>query len=282
MSTNSIPTLVIPPIPRDTARLANAAFGSRNFYIQVGLNIEEILASIKLDHPSKKENVAIGRQAVIAMVTFFQFAEGLNDEQALDAVRTRVEWKYALHYPLHPLMFSQAALCNFRQQILRDSASQIEFQKLIHQLVLLGPPHDNDNDEFVSLQIVSTLCIVNRMEYARTALFQTTEILAIHFPNWLRQAALPNWYGRTNRPQSRFDPFASPQQQDQIWQEIRVDINHLLSQIRTNGSPEISELREVRILEQAWNEQYQHWKPSSSYEQSDIKQSLCYACISQR
>jgi transposase len=32
----------------------------------------------------------------LALVTIMQYAEGLTDRQAADAVRTRIDWKYAL------------------------------------------------------------------------------------------------------------------------------------------------------------------------------------------
>jgi transposase len=32
----------------------------------------------------------------VALVTIMQFAEGLSDRQAAEAVRTRIDWKYAL------------------------------------------------------------------------------------------------------------------------------------------------------------------------------------------
>ena len=34
------------------------------------------------------------------MVRVMQFAEGLSDRQATDAVRSRIDWKYALGLPL--------------------------------------------------------------------------------------------------------------------------------------------------------------------------------------
>ncbi len=36
----------------------------------------------------------------LALVTLMQYAEGLTDRQAADAVRTRIDWKYALSLEL--------------------------------------------------------------------------------------------------------------------------------------------------------------------------------------
>lgn len=38
--------------------------------------------------------------AQLALVTIFQFAEGLSDRQAADGVRALIDWKYALCLPL--------------------------------------------------------------------------------------------------------------------------------------------------------------------------------------
>ncbi len=35
-------------------------------------------------------------QLVSALITIMQFVEGLTDRQAADAVRSRIDWKYAL------------------------------------------------------------------------------------------------------------------------------------------------------------------------------------------
>jgi transposase len=38
----------------------------------------------------------------LALITVMQFAEGLSDRQAADAVRSRIDWKYALGLELLP------------------------------------------------------------------------------------------------------------------------------------------------------------------------------------
>jgi transposase len=42
------------------------------------------------------------------------FVEGLSDRQAAEAVRTRIDWKYALRLELEELGFDFSALCEFR------------------------------------------------------------------------------------------------------------------------------------------------------------------------
>ncbi len=52
--------------------------------------------------------------AQLALVTIFQFAEGLSDRQAADAVRGRIDWKYALCLELEDPGFDASVLSEFR------------------------------------------------------------------------------------------------------------------------------------------------------------------------
>lgn len=50
----------------------------------------------------------------LALVTIMQFAEGLSDRQAADAVRSRIDFKYALGWELSDSGFDQTVLSEFR------------------------------------------------------------------------------------------------------------------------------------------------------------------------
>jgi transposase len=52
----------------------------------------------------------------LALVTVLQFVEGLSDRQAAEAVRTRIDWKYALRLELEDLGFDFSVRCRVSQQ----------------------------------------------------------------------------------------------------------------------------------------------------------------------
>jgi hypothetical protein len=54
---------------------------------------------------------------MLAMVTALQFAENLGDRDAADAVRTRLDWKYALGLPLDDPGFNFSVLSKFRTRV---------------------------------------------------------------------------------------------------------------------------------------------------------------------
>ncbi len=60
----------------------------------------------------------------LALVTIFQFMEGLTDRQAADAVRDRLAWKYALSLELTDVGFDHTVLSEFRSRLIAGQAEQ--------------------------------------------------------------------------------------------------------------------------------------------------------------
>ncbi len=60
----------------------------------------------------------------LALVTVFQFMEGLTDRQAADAVRDRLAWKYALSLELTDTGFDHTVLSEFRSRLVEGNAEQ--------------------------------------------------------------------------------------------------------------------------------------------------------------
>jgi transposase len=58
----------------------------------------------------------------LALVTVFQFLEHLSDRQAVDAVRARIDWKYALGLELTDPGFHFSVLTEFRARLVAGGA----------------------------------------------------------------------------------------------------------------------------------------------------------------
>ena len=83
-------------LPEDTARVARAAFPKGNAYLRVYDALGPIYSNPQFAALFPKDGQPAVAPAQLALVTIFQFAEGLSDRQAADAVRGRIDWKYAL------------------------------------------------------------------------------------------------------------------------------------------------------------------------------------------
>jgi len=273
-------SMTIPSIPKETARAANAIFGRSNFYILIGEHLEVILEDIQLKCSSERGGVSKAEGAILALITFFQFVEGLTDIQAVDAVRTRTDWKFALHLSLIPATFHENALCEFRQRVLIDSASQREFQELTDRLAMFTPTLNNKFQNIKNLEVISLVCSINRLNRAQQTMNQVLEVLAARFPDWLKKTALPHWYGRYNHAIPRLDVALLLGQQRFFVEEIGADIHHLLEEIHRSGSREISELNEVQVLNRVWSQQFQTLSATPNHWPEILNLKDCNACAS--
>ena len=79
-------------VPELTARIARAAFPKGNIYLQ----LRDKLGTIYEDQQFIDLYAQDGQPAVnpwrLALVTVLQFAEGMPDRQAAEAVRGRIDW----------------------------------------------------------------------------------------------------------------------------------------------------------------------------------------------
>ena len=65
------------------------------------------------------------------LVTLFQFVENLSDIQAADAVRSRIDWKYALSLELEDEGFDASILCEFRARLVEHQAESRLFEAML-------------------------------------------------------------------------------------------------------------------------------------------------------
>jgi transposase len=83
-------------IPAETSRVARAAFPKGCLVMRV----RDALGPLFTDEQFSELFAARGRPAWsparLALVLVLQLVEGLTDRQAADAVRARLDWKYAL------------------------------------------------------------------------------------------------------------------------------------------------------------------------------------------
>ena len=108
-------------IPEQTAQVAKAAFPKGNVY----LRIRDVFGSIYQDADFASLFAPQGRPAEspwrLALVTVMQFKEGLSDRQAAEAVRGRIDWKYALGLELADPGFDFSVLSEFRARLIEGS-----------------------------------------------------------------------------------------------------------------------------------------------------------------
>lgn len=92
----SLKPRAICPVPQETARIARAAYSKGNVYMQIRAVLGSIYTDGDFADLFPKEGQPAEAPWRLALVTVLQFMENLSDQQAADAVRGRLDWKYLL------------------------------------------------------------------------------------------------------------------------------------------------------------------------------------------
>ena len=111
-------------LPDETARVARAAFPRGNPYLRMYDALGPLFAGPDFADLYPGEGQPAVDPALLALVTIFQFVEGLPDRQAADAVRGRIDWKYALCLPLEDEGFDASVLSEFRARLIAGGAER--------------------------------------------------------------------------------------------------------------------------------------------------------------
>lgn len=126
------------PIPELTVRVAQAAFPKGTTFILM----RDSLGTIFTDQDFADLFPDRGQPALspwrLALVTVMQFVAGLSDRQAAEAVRSRIDWKYALSLELTDPGFDFSVLCEFRRSLIDGSAEQMLLNNLLQRFQELG------------------------------------------------------------------------------------------------------------------------------------------------
>src|SRR5207237_7060289 len=112
-------------IPAETARVARAAFPKGT----VVTRLRDEFSALYEDEDFRQLYPARGQPGLapwrLALVTVFQFLEHLSDRQAADAVRARIDWKYALGLELTDPGFHFSVLGEIRARLVAGGAEHL-------------------------------------------------------------------------------------------------------------------------------------------------------------
>ena len=246
-----------PSLPADTARAAKSVFNIENLYLAIGDRLDRLFDDINWDDLHALDAKPAHNLFVLAMVTIFQFAEGLADDQAAEAVRTRMDWKYALHLSLDYPGFAPAELREFRQRLRLDRSGQRVFRHLLARLGKLGLLGGRDKRDVSVATVLDTVDALSRLERVTQAMTQALEALASEEPAWLRAISPPHWYERYGPTLVTLPLPGSPEEQKALVQAIGTDISRLLEVLATTGAPACELLPEVQALRKTWHREFE-------------------------
>ena len=158
----SLKSLPLPPVPEEIARVAHAVFPRGNTFIQG----RDTLGTIYTDEVFADLFPTHGQPAFapwrLALVTVFQFMEGLTDRQAADAVRDRLAWKYALSLELTDPGFDHTVLSEFRARLVEGNAEQRLLDLLLERCRVGGWLKAHGRQRTDSTHVLAKIRALNR------------------------------------------------------------------------------------------------------------------------
>ncbi|MEN8447581.1 MAG: IS1182 family transposase, partial [Cyanobacteria bacterium J06555_13] len=243
-------------VPAETARLARQILPNGNRY----LTLRDELGSIYSDRNFSSLFPTHGQPAQcpwrLALVSVMQFAEDLSDRQAAEAVRTRIDWKYALGLKLADRGFNFSVLSEFRTRLLSGGQEEQILDLLLARLEKKGWLKAGGKQRTDSTHVLAAIRTLNRLEGVGETLRATLNDLATVAPDWL-QAWVPNeWFDRYSRAIEEYRlPKGVPARQAYA-ETIGRDGMQLLNAIYEDGPDWLRQVPSVEVLRQTWVHQY--------------------------
>jgi transposase len=247
----------VPPVPEETIRVAHAAFPRGNVYMR----IRDELGTIYHDHLFAHLFPARGQPAQapwrLALTTVMQFAEGLSDRQAADAVRSRIDWKYALSLELTDPGFDHTVLSEFRTRLVTGQAEQLLLETLLSQLRARGLLKARGRQRTDSTPVLAAIRVLNRLELVGETLRHALNSLAVVAPDWLCAHVPPEWFDRYGTRVENYHLPNTTAAREALAATIGADGRRLLQAVEAaTDLPWVQQVPAVKTLRQVWAEQY--------------------------
>jgi transposase len=237
----------IPPVPKETARVARIAFPRENLYVMMRdergtLFTDDDFAAL---FPTRGQPAEAPWR--LALVTSRPYVEDVSDRQAAEAVRGRIDWKYALSLELTDPGFDSTVFSEFRTRLVVGSAEQRLLDAILERCRERKWLKARGRQRTDSTPGLACVRAVNRLECVGETLRHTLNSLAVVAPEWLHTHGQVEWGERDGR---RVEDYRLPTRQEDrhaYAQVIGADGYALLSASYSSQAP--AWLREVPAVE---------------------------------
>jgi transposase len=186
-----------------------------------------------------------------------QYVENLSDRQAADAVRARIDWKYALSLELTDAGFDYSVLSEFRQRLLDGGLEQEMLDLMLTRFKAAGLLKARGKQRTDSSHVLASIRVLNRLENVGETLRAALNSLAVAAPEWLVEITPPEWYDRYS---SRIEDYHLPQAKEErkdFAEMIGNDGKTLLDAVYSDDAPSwLTKIPAIETLRQTWVHQY--------------------------
>jgi transposase len=244
------------PMPEDLARLGALLLPDDSPYRLIGDRLYALYDNAAFADLYHAEGKPALPPVDLLFVLTLQALEDIGDRAAADAVRLRLDWKYALHLPLDYAGFNFSVLSDFRARLLAHDASARLFDTLLHQLRELGLLKRRGRQRTDSLAVLARIHLLTRIELVAETLRLAIRAVVQADPTWARATMPPAWeelYGQRTVAER-----LSEAERSRLQTETGRDGVWLLSRLADPSTPvDLATLPEVAVLRTVWAQHYE-------------------------
>lgn len=251
----SLQPSVIEPVPEETARIARAAFPKGNLYLSMRDELGTLFNDLDFAVLYSKRGQPAFAPWRLALITVMQFLENLSDRQASDAVRSRIDWKYALGLELADSGFDYSVLSNFRARLVENNQQRMLLDRIIELLRNKKLLKERGKQRTDSTHVLASIRVMNRLELMCETIRACLNELALVAPEWLRSQARTGWFERYNTRAEQTRLPKGEKAKSDFAAKVGRDGFLLLELIETQA-PQLAELEKVETLKKVWQRHY--------------------------
>ena len=260
----------IPPIPSTTATIARGAFPKSSPAMMLRDHLGPIYQDTDFQSlfPSNQGQPAWSAWR-LALITVLQYLEDLSDEQAAQAVRGRIDWKYALSLSLEHPGVDASVLSEFRARLVEAGAEEMLLERLLSQCEIQGWLKARGTQRSDSTHVVAAVRVLHRLEVVGETLRAALNSLAVAAPEWLQTCVSEDWFERYGSRMEEYQWPKNAERRQQLGETFGQDGHHLLALMWDEAAPSwLPHLPAVESLRQVWVQQFYldpqhqvHWRP---------------------
>lgn len=259
------------PMPKETGEIGEKILSGDSVYKLVGDDLFNQFTEADFADLYPEEGKPGYSPVILGFVSIFQYLEKYPDRQAAEALRMRLDWKYALHLPLDNAGFDFSVLSEFRDRLLECQAERRIFDRLVEAFQAKGLIKERGKQRTDSMAMLTKVRRLSRLELVVESLRLAVGAVLKKDRTWGEAVIPPDWEERYG------ERFVMQRHTKEEWEgydrTVGEDGQWFLARLESEGAPaELKNLPEVQVLKTVWAQQFQQetgkivYQPSVSYD----------------
>lgn len=251
----SLKPSVIDPVPEETVRIARAAFPKGNLYLAMRDELGVLFKDADFIELFPNRGQPAFPPWRLALITVMQFLENLSDRQAAEAVRSRIDWKYALGLELTDSGFDYSVLSGFRERLADNGRQTLLLDRMLELLREKKLLKARGKQRTDSTHVLAAIRVMNRLEKVVETMRAALNELATVAPDWLAKVSKPEWFDRYSRRAEQSRLPSGKASREKFAAQV-ADDGFLLLELISEQEPDLLKLARVETLRKLWQQHF--------------------------